>query len=284
MSAKPAPKSTDGSTGSKASKSCFVITPIGDPNSATRRSTDGLLSAVIRPVLLPLGFSVLAAHEIAAAGSITTQVIRRLLEDDLVIANLSELNPNVMYELALRHAARKAVVVIAPAGLPLPFDVAQERTIFFRDDIQGSEELKAQLATACTEALKEPTPDNPVYRVVDTAVLQPAATIDATAAILRRLDGMEALLAQSRAYSEEPSSPYRPASLVSAAVDELLRLWRAETDGRNIPFADASTFVEWALTSSEGVKIAQAFGVETHDIVVRAAKRLSSRSALVAFQ
>lgn len=150
----------------------FVIAPIGSNDSAIRRSTDGLIRAAVRPVLEACDLDVVIAHEIAEPGSITQQVIEHLLTANVVIADLTGLNANVMYELAIRHAARKPVVLIAEAGTDLPFDIADERAIFYVNDMAGVEELKSQLAASVRAALIAPPVVNPVYRAAQAELIR----------------------------------------------------------------------------------------------------------------
>lgn len=124
-------------------KKCFIITPIGNENSSTFRKAKGVIEGVIKPILEKYGFEdVKPAYEIAESGLIGNQIISRIVNDDLVVANLTENNPNVMYELAVRHAVAKPIVHICEKGTTLPFDIKDNRTIFYENDILGARELE----------------------------------------------------------------------------------------------------------------------------------------------
>jgi hypothetical protein len=193
MAAKP--KKDEAAEGEKP-RVCFVISPIGGDSTDIRRALDGLMDAVIEPTLKELGFQVEVAHRISRTGSITNQVIQLLLSADLVVANLTELNPNVMYELAVRHAARKPVVTIAHADTRLPFDIADQRTIFYRNDMAGVPELRRSLIVAVEESVNEVEPDNPVYRAAQTKVMREVAPTDNQVFMLDRMDRLESLVRQ----------------------------------------------------------------------------------------
>lgn len=123
---------------------CFIITPIGNKNDEIRRHIDGIIDAVIKPAIEDK-YEIVVSHKINDIGSINKQIIREIYADKLVIANLTTINPNVMYELAFRHSIGKPVVVIAEEGTNLPFDISVERTIFYRNDALGTIELQQKL-------------------------------------------------------------------------------------------------------------------------------------------
>lgn len=147
-------------------KKCFVITPIGDENTDIRRQIDGIIDECIRPVLTD--FEIFVSHRICSTGSINNQILSHIYNDDLVIANLTNLNPNVMYELAFRHSIQKPVIVIKNKndGYNLPFDIKDDRTIFYSNDIMGSRELKNTLKEFLIEINYEERADNPIVRAV----------------------------------------------------------------------------------------------------------------------
>jgi hypothetical protein len=178
-------------TETEEQKKCFIITPIGGESTETRVKADGLIKAVITPVLEELNIKGYAAHQIDITGSITKQIIQRIISDDIVIANLTELNPNVMYELAIRHATRKPVVIVAEHGTKLPFDIIQLNTIFYTNDMIGVDNLKPKLRNAIEAALGEEKPNNPIYDGIEDSIMREVVaknSNDTEKYILNRLD------------------------------------------------------------------------------------------------
>lgn len=160
----------------KKNKKCFIITPIGADGSEIRRKADGVINAVIKPVLKRLGFDdIKAAHEITASGSINNQIISRIVNDDMVIANLTGLNPNVMYELAIRHATQKPIVHICENTTGLPFDIKDQRTIFYNDDMFSVKELERRLEMMVKDCIGKEIKDNPIYNAVTDMIFREVA-------------------------------------------------------------------------------------------------------------
>lgn len=123
---------------------CFVIAPIGSVESEERKHSDMVLEALIRRAL-EKEWEVIRANQITTPGMISGQVIEYLLHSGLVIADLSFHNPNVFYELALRHALGRPTVHIVRKGDGIPFDLKDFRTITI--DTADKYELVAKLET-----------------------------------------------------------------------------------------------------------------------------------------
>ncbi|MBQ9766148.1 MAG: hypothetical protein IJW18_08120 [Lachnospiraceae bacterium] len=126
-------------------KTCFIITPIGGNGTAIRRKIEGIIDEVIEPVLSELNYIVSVSHRINEPGSVSREIIKNVYESDLVIANLTGNNPNVMYEVALRHASAKPIIHITENISDLPFDINDQRTIEYADDMAGAYQLKIDL-------------------------------------------------------------------------------------------------------------------------------------------
>lgn len=150
-------------------RKCFIITPIGENGSRTFRKAKGVIESSIRPVLTEAGFcDIKPAYEITESGMIGNQIIDRILNDDLVVVNLTGVNPNVMYELAVRHVIARPIIHICEIGTELPFDIKGNRTIFYDNDMLGVEELKKELKKYVAEIdFSKRYTDNPICNGTD---------------------------------------------------------------------------------------------------------------------
>lgn len=183
-------------------KTCFIITPIGGETEPIRRHIDGIIDATICPALKSNGYTPIIPHRVSAPGSITKQIIQDIHNSDLVIANLTEKNPNVMYELALRHCFGTPLIMIAEKGTELPFDISDIRTIFYVNDAQGVLDLQRNLGKAIDE-IKQKSYESPIYSILgDLKIEEHIRTnlrnaergnesVDALDLILKRLERIE---------------------------------------------------------------------------------------------
>lgn len=185
---------------------CFIITPIGNENSDTYRKAKGVIESVIKPILQERGFEdIKPSYEINISGMINTQIINRIIEDDLVIANLTGNNPNVMYELCLRHVVAKPIIHICENGTILPFDIKDNRTIFYTNDMLGVEELKAAMMKYIDEIVyDEEYVDNPIYTAYRFGRLLKETQGTETNEILKILVDISGKLSEMETIKQEP--------------------------------------------------------------------------------
>lgn len=157
-----------------ADKTCFVITPIGSEGSECRIRSDQVLKHIIGPAAAECGYRSIRADQISDPGIITSQVITHIVEDDLVIADLTGHNPNVFYELALRHAVRKPIVQIMGLGENVPFDIAATRMIFVNHhDLDSAARAREEIVNQIRAAECDSShADSPISIALDLQALR----------------------------------------------------------------------------------------------------------------
>jgi hypothetical protein len=161
---------------------CFVIGPIGDeraplgsPGRTIWESSLEIYESVISSACTFLGIEAVRADQISISGDITDQIFRRLYESDIVIADITGANANVMYELGLRHSLDKLTIQVVDEGTALPFDIKAVRTIPINRSQYGLIEARKRLSRAIEDGL-EKGPD----RVAATRVWEALRTGSST--------------------------------------------------------------------------------------------------------
>src|SRR3712207_1479379 len=107
----------------------FVVTPYNVKPGADGQNIDfeAIYEELIRPALAEAGCTVVRAKEELRAGNIRTDMFQELLLADLVVAELTIDNPNVWYELGVRHALRARGMIALQSGRAyMPFDVGPD--------------------------------------------------------------------------------------------------------------------------------------------------------------
>ena len=127
-------------------KTCFIVCPIGNDDTETRKRSDTLFKHVISPVCDECNFTPIRIDRENTNGSLTDEIFKHICEDDLVIADLTENNPNVFYEIGYRAALDKPAIHLMSKNASIPFDVSTIRTYFYDlSDLDNVAEMKERL-------------------------------------------------------------------------------------------------------------------------------------------
>lgn len=126
-------------------KVCFIISAIGESGTPTRERADKVYKYLIAPVCEDLGYKPIRVDHVNAVDNINETIINYLKTAHMVIADMTEHNPNAFYEVGFRQALELPLVPIIESGGKLPFDVMMTRTTFYDTDVSKIEESKVDL-------------------------------------------------------------------------------------------------------------------------------------------
>lgn len=158
--------------------SCFVIMPFGEKTDADGKVIDFdaiydelIVPAVAGDVMQAAGgppIDCIRCDKIAQAGWVHRQMIESIHHSEVVVVDLSTLNPNVFFELGVRHALRTRVtVLLCRSGTKTPFNLQGFKVI--RYDTQTAEsrqQAQHLIASYVVNGLTSDATDSLVHEIL----------------------------------------------------------------------------------------------------------------------
>jgi hypothetical protein len=145
--------STEGSkkkTVKKTIGSCFVLMPFQEP-------FDIYYKSIIKPAVNSAKLDSLRGDSLFRPSPIMADIWQMIKDAKVLVAELTEKNPNVFYELGLAHAIGKPVVLISETIDDVPFDLQSLRVILYdKNDPSWGSKLKTKLTKAINESMSTP--------------------------------------------------------------------------------------------------------------------------------
>lgn len=117
-------------------KTCFVVMPIADMDDYESGHFTRVYNHLIKPACVKVGFKPVRADDVASSNYIVIDILNKIIESDMVICDLSGRNPNVMYELGIRHAFNLPTVLIKDIKTTRIFDIQGLRCVDYNQSLR----------------------------------------------------------------------------------------------------------------------------------------------------
>ena len=131
------------------SKTCFVLMPFSAPFNE-------YYAKIYRPAIEEAGFKSLRVDEISAPRPFIEDIVDLIRNSDVILAEITGRNPNVMYEMGMAYAAKTPMVMISQSVSEAPTDLKHQRIVVY-DTTQPS--WTSKLRSDIKDAIKEAVPD-----------------------------------------------------------------------------------------------------------------------------
>jgi hypothetical protein len=128
----------------KENKDCFVLMPISDVDGYQNGHFLHVYEDIIKAAVDQTEFKAIRADEVKETNFIHLDMLKKLIDAPIAICDLSTRNPNVLFELGIRQAFDKPVVLIQEKGTPKIFDIAPLRYLEYSKEMKYHEVLKTQ--------------------------------------------------------------------------------------------------------------------------------------------
>lgn len=128
----------------KENKDCFVIMPISDADGYDKGHFDRVYEDIVKPAVSNTEFIARRADEVKETNFIHLDILKQLIDAPIAICDLSSRNPNVLFELGIRQAFDKPVVLIQEKGTPKIFDIGPLRYLEYDKGMKYHDVLKTQ--------------------------------------------------------------------------------------------------------------------------------------------
>lgn len=158
---------------------CFVIMPIAEQDGYPNNHFRHVYTDIIKPACEKSGVRPVRADDVKQTNLIHVEILRRLIHAPLAICDLSSRNPNVLFELGIRQAFDKPVVLIQERGTPSIFDIGPIRYMEYSREMRYHEVLSTQeeLSLTIRETLRATEDSGSINSIVKLIGLSEAAKI-----------------------------------------------------------------------------------------------------------
>ena len=93
-------------------RTCFVIMPFSATDSCTEEQWTEIFEEVFKPCIEGAGLDYECKRSQATRGNLIAAIVRDLNDSYVVIADLTDRNSNVFYELGVRHSLKNRTIML----------------------------------------------------------------------------------------------------------------------------------------------------------------------------